>query len=211
MAVEGVKGFPWGRILEAIGDRDPALRAHCQEVGSLSFVIARAMDVPLEQVHRCYLAGLVHDVGKVLLPQSILGAARRLTPVEHAIVATHPVTGAAILEAWTDTKDLAPSVRHHHERWDGSGYPDGLAGEAIPLFARIISIADAYSVMTAGRPYAAPLTSDTAVWELARGAGSQFDPRVLGFLMSELDNWRAHRADDTRRRASLPPVGRKRT
>jgi HD-GYP domain-containing protein (c-di-GMP phosphodiesterase class II) len=129
-------------------------------------------------VDRVFRAGTLHDVGKIGVPDSILKKPGRLEPEEARIMETHPVLGEAIVAKVPQLKDLLPGVRHHHERWDGAGYPDGLAGEAIPLIARLIALADTYDAMTSDRPYRKGLPVEVALTEISRSSGIQFEPAL---------------------------------
>jgi HD-GYP domain-containing protein (c-di-GMP phosphodiesterase class II) len=123
--------------------------------------------------------GKFHDIGKYSIPFEILEKPGRLTPDELNVVKGHPVVGENMLKQNSDFNDLLSAVRHHHERWDGAGYPDGLKGEQIPLEARIISVVDSYDAITSDRPYRKGTTPDKALAELKRCAGSQFDPAIV--------------------------------
>ena len=129
------------------------------------------------------MAALLHDIGKVGIPDVLLQKVERLSSHERALLREHAELGAQILEASPFLQDLMPAVRNHHEHWDGGGYPDQLAGENIPLAARIIGVAEAYDAMQRNRPYRAGLTSEEAVSELRRCAGTQFDPAVVQSLL----------------------------
>src|SRR5262249_38087358 len=132
------------------------------------------------------LAAELHDVGKLAVPDEILRKAGPLTEEEWAFVERHTLVGQRILAAAPSLARVGEIVRATHERWDGTGYPDGLAGEAIPLAARVISVCDAYTAMTARRPYRLPVTSDAAIEELTRCAGSQFDPELVPLVVVAL-------------------------
>jgi HD-GYP domain-containing protein (c-di-GMP phosphodiesterase class II) len=124
-------------------------------------------------------AALIHDVGKVGIPDAILSKPGRLDDAELSQMRAHITIGAELIAPLAKAADLAPVIRHHHERWDGQGYPDGLAGEQIPLEARIVSICDSWDAMVNDRPYRRALTVDSASAELAAGAGSQWDPALV--------------------------------
>ena len=132
------------------------------------------------------LGGWLHDVGKVAVPDAILTKPGRLTDDEWAIMRTHPAVGAELLRHFPELAPACPAVRHHHERYDGTGYPDQLAGEDIPLDARIVAAADAFSAMTADRPYHTPKSIPEAIAELRRCAGTHLDPAVAAALIDEL-------------------------
>ena len=132
-----------------------------------------------DEIERVRHASELHDVGKVAIPDAILGKPGPLTEEEWAFVRRHPIIGERIILAAPALARVAALVRSSHERWDGAGYPDALAGDAIPLGARVVAVADAYAAMTAGRPYRAARAPEQALDELRRGAGSQFDPVVV--------------------------------
>ncbi|RPH36866.1 MAG: HD-GYP domain-containing protein [Chloroflexi bacterium] len=131
------------------------------------------------ELDRIRIAALLHDLGKLALPGEILDKPSPLTDVEWQVVGEHPRIGQVILEQATSMREAVPIVLHHHERFDGTGYPHGLRGEEIPLGARIVAVADAYHAMVHERPYKAALTHDQALHELRRHASTQFDPTVV--------------------------------
>jgi HD-GYP domain-containing protein (c-di-GMP phosphodiesterase class II) len=123
---------------------------------------------------------MLHDVGKIALPDSVLGKSGYLDADDWAAVRKHPIAGERIVASIPSLARLAPAVRAEHERWDGTGYPDGLAGHAIPMASRIVLVCDAFDAMTSDRPYRRAMSEDVAVEELVRGAGTQFDAAVVG-------------------------------
>lgn len=135
-----------------------------------------------EFVGRMYVAALLHDTGKLMVPDAILNAPRSLTPNEYTTIKTHPVYSGRIAAAIDGCEDIVPWVRHHHEHFDGSGYPDGLAGRQIPYASRMILVADAFHVMTSARPYAKTKTRSDALEILADRAGTQFCPSAVKLL-----------------------------
>lgn len=159
---------------------------HSIEVGELAGRVAKRLRCDPGLVARARLAGLVHDVGKLGIPDTILLKPGGLDEEEWVVMRGHSAAGEAVVAAVPDLTDLAPIVRHHHERWDGGGYPDGIAGQAIPLEARIIAVVDAWSAMTADRVYRGALAPADAVVELRRVAGTQLDPTVVEALCAEL-------------------------
>ena len=130
---------------------------------------------------------LLHDVGKIAIPQPLLHKVGPLLASEWRELRRHPEIGARICGPLEGAREMAPIIRHHHERWDGSGYPDGLAGEAIPLGARIVALADAYDVIVRGRPYQPAKSHREAVAELIRCAGTQFDPALVPLFIEETE------------------------
>ena len=170
----------------AVDAKDSYTRSHCQTVSQLCAVIADELGLDGDAVGRVRLAGLLHDVGKIGVPDAILNKPAALTDAEYELMKRHSLLGSDIVEA-AEMHDEARWVRHHHERYDGGGYPDGLAGGEIPIESRIILVADAFEAMTSDRPYRKAPGLDFALGELRRHAGTQFDPRVVEALCRALD------------------------
>jgi len=173
-------------LAAAIEERDNYTHEHSEEVVHLARGVAMILGLAAEQVERIAHAALLHDVGKLAVPNEILHKRGPLTRSEWDVMAEHPVAGERILLRIPDLAVIAPVVRHEHEQWDGSGYPDGLKGRLIPIGSRIILACDAYRAMTTDRPYRAAMSQDEAVAELRRGAGTQFDPDVVDALLDLL-------------------------
>jgi hypothetical protein len=164
--------------------RDPYTSGHSRRVARSARLIARILGLSTKQVERAAIAALLHDVGKiheVFAP--LLRKPDRLTAEEWAIMQTHPVKSAELVSKVSQLKDVVGPVRHHHENWDGSGYPDGLAGEEIPLVARIIMFSDTIDAMTTDRPYRRAMTPQQVRDELIRQRGRQFDPEICDRLL----------------------------
>ncbi len=159
--------------------RDPHVQGHAQHVARYAIMIAEAMNVPAERLDTIRRAGLLHDIGKIGIPETILFKPSKLTPDEYAIIKQHVNLGADLINEIESLQHLAPFIRHHHERYDGRGYPDGLAGEEIPLEARIINAADAIEAMASDRPYQKARSVEVILHELQAQAGTQFDPKVV--------------------------------
>jgi diguanylate cyclase (GGDEF)-like protein len=170
----------------AVDAKDSYTRSHCQTVSQLCAVIAAELELDRDRVARIRLGGLLHDVGKIGVPDAILNKPAALTDGEYELMKRHSLLGGDIVEA-ADMHDESRWVRHHHERFDGTGYPDGLAGVEIPLESRIILVADAFEAMTSDRPYRRAPGQEFALAELRRNAGTQFDPDVVGALCRALD------------------------
>lgn len=164
--------------------RDPYTSGHSRRVSQYSRMMGQALSLPAKQIERLTVASLLHDVGKiheVFAP--ILAKPGKLTAEERAIMESHPIKGAELVRISSQLRDTVEPIRHHHEAWDGSGYPDALVGEAIPLFARIIAIADTIDAMASDRPYRRGLSADKIRTEVVRMSGIQFDPTMLSVLV----------------------------
>jgi diguanylate cyclase (GGDEF)-like protein/PAS domain S-box-containing protein len=170
----------------AVALREGSPEAHAEQVATLATLTAERMALPAGVVLRCRLGGWLHDVGKVAIPERILGKPASLDDAEWAVMRTHAVFGEDIVERVAALREARAAVRHHHERFDGGGYPDGLAGVAIPIEARIVAAADAYAAMTADRVYAAARPPREAAAELRRSAGTHLDPAVVAALLDVL-------------------------
>jgi putative nucleotidyltransferase with HDIG domain len=169
-----------GALAEAVDKRDPYTSKHSVRVKEIAVDIGRVMRVGDAELEALEWGGLLHDVGKIGVPDRVLLKAERLTKEERTIMNSHPVLGAQIIAPVTRLAAELPIIRHHHEWYNGSGYPDRLIGDEIPALARLLHVADAYEAMTAQRPYRmTPLTIEQALGELRKFAGVQFDPVVV--------------------------------
>jgi hypothetical protein len=172
-------------MVKAIEARDPYTSGHSRRVAHYSKIIARAIGLTPKRVDRVGTAALLHDVGKIHeMYAPILSKPDKLTPDEWAIMQTHPIRSAELVATVSNLRDLVKPLRHHHENWDGSGYPDGLAGEDIPLESRIIMFADTIDAMTTDRPYRAARGETDVRSEFMRQRGKQFDPEICDRLLS---------------------------
>ncbi|MBI4364597.1 MAG: HD-GYP domain-containing protein [Candidatus Latescibacteria bacterium] len=163
----------------ALEAKDPYTEGHSVRVAAYSEAIGKQLGLPsatLDMIHR---SCLLHDIGKIAVDQTILTKSGRLNPLERQKMDMHVLIGEDILRPIALLHPLLPGVRHHHEHFDGTGYPDGLRGERIPIEARIMAVADAFDAMTSSRPYREPIPEEEALSELRRAAGTQFDPRVV--------------------------------
>jgi diguanylate cyclase (GGDEF)-like protein len=175
-----------GALALAVDAKDSYTRSHCQTVSQLCVMIAAEMNLDAERLSRIRVAGLLHDVGKIGVPDAILNKPAKLTDEEYEQIKAHALLGYDIVSA-ADLPIEARWVRHHHERYDGDGYPDKLAGEDIPLESRIIGVADAYEAMTSDRPYREAPGQEYAISELRRHAGTQFDRQAAEALCRALE------------------------
>ena len=185
-------------LAAAIEERDNYPREHSRDVVHLARGVAMLLGLHTDQVERIAHAALLHDVGKLSVPTEILHKPGPLTPEEWTVMADHPVAGERMLLRIPDLAAIAPLVRHEHEHWDGSGYPDGLRGRMIPVGSRIILACDAYYAMIADRPYRAALSPEDAAAELGRGAGARFDPDVVEAVLDLLGHTRPQVPDRAR-------------
>jgi HD-GYP domain-containing protein (c-di-GMP phosphodiesterase class II) len=166
-------------LAEAVDKKDAYTHSHSEAVGRLAQRLALELGFSSAAAERVRIAGRLHDIGKIGVPDSVLCKPGPLGDSEYALIRKHPSDGEAILAPLDQLADLLPVVRHHHERFDGRGYPDGLAGEAIAVEARIVQVADTYHAMSSSRPYRAALDRDRVRGELERNAGTQFDPEIV--------------------------------
>ena len=173
-------------LAAAAGAREGVPKDHAGDVAALATSTAECLGLPVDVVLRCRLGGWLHDVGKVAIPPQILEKPGPLDPAEWEVMRTHPVIGEEIVRGFAALREAAAAVRHHHERYGGGGYPDGLAGTAIPIEARIVAAADAFSAMTVDRVYSQARTPDGAAIELRRSAGAHLDPAVVEALLAVL-------------------------
>lgn len=168
----------------AIDAKDQYTRGHSERVAMLSSMLALKVGFSAEEAERVRISGLVHDLGKIGVPEGVLCKPSRLTDEEFELIKMHPTIGYEIIKDIPDLHDLLPGVLHHHERWDGNGYPAGLAGEDIPKMARIMALADTFDAMSSNRAYRSGLPRDRVFEEFRKCAGSQFDPKLVEPFLS---------------------------
>jgi putative nucleotidyltransferase with HDIG domain len=170
-------------LASAVDAKDQYTHDHSARVAQLCVATARELGLnDATTLREVELAGLLHDIGKIGIPDSILSKSQPLTPAEYAVVKTHTDIGAGIVENVPGLERVAQAIRHHHERYDGLGYPDGLAGDSIPLAARLIAVADVYDSLTSDRPYRQAAGVEHALQEIAQSRGTQIDPTVIDAL-----------------------------
>lgn len=180
-------------LAKTIDAKDKYTRGHSMRVANYSREIARRMGKGKEEQDKIYKAALLHDVGKIRIPDYILGKPGKLTDEEYACIKLHPVSGYHILKPFSKDQMIATSAKFHHERYDGRGYPNGLAGENIPEHARIIGVADAYDAMASNRSYRSALPQEVIRHELVAGKGTQFDPQIVETMIQIMDEDREYR------------------
>jgi putative nucleotidyltransferase with HDIG domain len=165
-------------LSRAIEARDPYTRGHSTRVTALAEAVARRLGWGEERLASLRVGGPLHDIGKLAVSGEVLRKEGRLDDDELAQIREHPKVGAKILLRIAALREAIPYVLYHHERWDGTGYPSGRAGEEIPVEARVLAVADAFDAMTSDRPYRRALTHEEALEEVERCAGTQFDPEI---------------------------------
>jgi putative two-component system response regulator len=170
-------------IVLALQAKDEYTEGHSRRVSAHAIAIARKQSLPDKEVENIGLAALLHDIGKVGTKESILNKPGKLTEEEGDLMRSHPLVAASILEPITPLRDVIAYIKHVHESYDGSGYPEGLAGDQIPLGARIIAVADVFDAMTSPRPYRAALEEGLVLEHLKKQAGKQFDPKVVELFL----------------------------
>jgi HD-GYP domain-containing protein (c-di-GMP phosphodiesterase class II) len=189
-------------LSQAIDAKDGFTRGHADRVSRIAGAIAREMDLSERQIEEIELAGMLHDIGKIGVEDQILMKPARLDPHEQELMRRHPIYGASILEPSESLRPLVPLVLHHHENYDGSGYPEGRKGDQIPLGSRIIIVADAYEAMTSDRIYRKAIGHERAMDQLNRYKGIQFDPNVVRALATLIEKRGAHAFE----LSALPPI-----
>ncbi len=175
-------------LAEAIEEKDFYTRGHSERVMKYAIKIAEKMNLPANEIEKIQYAGILHDVGKIGIPENILRKKGMLTDEEYQKIKEHPAKGAKILMHMHSLKDIVSIVKYHHERPDGKGYPEGLKGEEIPIGARILSVADTFDAMTSNRPYRKGLSIEVVKEELLKYSGAQFDANVSEVVIDMLDS-----------------------
>ncbi len=168
--------------------KDPYTRGHSDRVSEYSELIGKYLNLSEDDLHKLKIGGLFHDIGKIGVPDSILLKTSRLTDDEYSEIKNHPSIGAHILSNASLFQDIIPIVKHHHERYDGFGYPGKLAGEDIPYLARIAAVADSFDAMTSKRTYRDSLPIDIVKQEIEKNKGTQFDPKIADVFLDILNN-----------------------
>jgi len=175
-------------LANALEARDPYTEGHSKRVSDYALMIAEKLNWSVEQKDKLRKAALLHDLGKIGIPDKILHKKGRLNEEEYDLIKKHEIFSVKILEPLKELNEVLPWILYHHERWDGKGYPHGLAGDAIPEAAQIISLADVFDALTTGRDYKIAFSSDDAIEELVKNKGTQFNPRLtdifVGIILS---------------------------
>ncbi len=170
-------------LSRAIEARDPYTRGHSTRVTALAELLGRRLGWSEERLASLRVGGPLHDIGKLAVPDAVLSKEGRLDEHERAQIQEHPRIGAKLILRIAALRQAIPYVLYHHERWDGTGYPSGKAGEEIPVEARVLALADAFDAMTSDRPYRPALTREEALAEVERCAGTQFDPEIARLFL----------------------------
>ena len=173
-------------LVRTIQAKDQYTSGHSTRVSRYSLLIGEKLNLSSKEKHQLYLASMLHDIGKIGVPDDLLNRAGKLTEEEMEQVRSHVQLGASMIEMLGEMHPIVPLIRHHHEAWDGSGYPDGLRGEEIPLISRIVSVADMYDAMTSDRPYRSRRSQQEAIAEINRTRGTKLDPRVADAFLEVL-------------------------
>jgi putative nucleotidyltransferase with HDIG domain len=161
---------------------------HSKNVANYALLLAEELNLSLDAVEKIYYGAMFHDIGKIGIPLSILSKEGELSPKEYEIIKSHPLRGVTILEQFSDFKDVIEIVRHHHEHFDGSGYPVGLVGKSIPLGARLVAVVDAYDAITTNRSYRNAQVKQQAIDLIQRDTPAQFDPEIVAAFVRVAKN-----------------------
>lgn len=176
-------------IMHTLHEANPREEAHSQRVSQYSYDLAKALNLSDKEADEMKMAGLLHDIGKVAISDQVINKKGKLTDLEYEEMKRHSEKGFSILSSMKDMEVIAGYIRHHHERWDGFGYPHGLKGEDIPVHSRIITIADSFDAMISERCYKEALTTSEAIKELIINMGKQFDPNITPIFIKEVLNY----------------------
>ncbi|WP_022764606.1 HD domain-containing phosphohydrolase [Butyrivibrio sp. XPD2006] len=175
-------------FISFIDAKDPYTRGHSRRVAMYAAEIAKRMRLTEDEVQNVYYAGLLHDAGKISVPDAVLNKPGRLSDEERKQIQDHTVAGGKMLKQMTSLRGIRETALYHHERYDGDGYPEGLKGESIPLYARIVGVADSYDAMSSNRVYRRHLNKDEIIEEIQKGSGTQFDPNIVPYMVDMIND-----------------------
>ncbi len=175
-------------FISFIDAKDPYTRGHSRRVAMYAAEIAKRMHLSEDEVQNIYYAGLLHDAGKISVPDAVLNKPGKLTDEERKQIQDHTVAGGKMLKQLSSLRGIRETALYHHERFDGTGYPEGLKGESIPLYARIVGVADSYDAMSSNRVYRRHLNKDEIIEEIQEGSGTQFDPSIVTYMVDMIND-----------------------
>ncbi len=175
-------------FISFIDAKDPYTRGHSRRVAMYAAEIAKRMRLSEDEVQNIYYAGLLHDAGKISVPDAVLNKPGRLTEDERRQIQDHTIAGGKMLKTMTSLRGIRETALYHHERYDGTGYPEGLKGASIPLYARIVGVADSYDAMSSNRVYRRHLNKDEIIEEIQKGSGTQFDPDIVIYMVDMIND-----------------------
>ncbi|MBQ6587108.1 MAG: HD domain-containing protein [Butyrivibrio sp.] len=175
-------------FISFIDAKDPYTRGHSKRVAMYGAEIAKRMGLSEDEVQNIYYAGLLHDSGKISIPDAVLNKPGKLTDEERKLIQNHTIAGGKMLKQLSSIRGIRETALYHHERYDGTGYPEGLRGESIPLYARIVGVADAYDAMSSNRVYRRHLNKDEIIEEIQKGGGKQFDPDIVKYMVDMIND-----------------------
>ncbi len=175
-------------FISFIDAKDPYTRGHSKRVAMYAAEIAKRMGLSEDEIQNIYYAGLLHDAGKISIPDAVLNKPGKLTDEERALIQNHTVAGGKMLKQLSSIRGIRETALYHHERYDGTGYPEGLKGDSIPLYARIVGVADSYDAMSSNRVYRRHLNKDDIIEEIQKGSGTQFDPEILKYMVDMIND-----------------------
>lgn len=175
-------------FISFIDAKDPYTRGHSRRVAMYAAEISKRMRLSEDEVQNVYYAGLLHDAGKISVPDAVLNKPGKLSDEERKLIQDHTVAGGKMLKQMTSLRGIRETALYHHERYDGNGYPEGLKGESIPLYARIVGVADSYDAMSSNRVYRRHLNKDEIIEEIQKGSGTQFDPNIVPYMVDMIND-----------------------
>ena len=175
-------------FISFIDAKDPYTRGHSRRVAMYAAEIAKRMRLSEDEIQNIYYAGLLHDAGKISIPDAVLNKPGTLTEDERKLIQDHTIAGGKMLKQLSSLRGIRETALYHHERYDGTGYPEGLKGESIPLYARIVGVADSYDAMSSNRVYRRHLDKDEIIEEIQQGSGTQFDPDIVSYMVDMIND-----------------------